>query len=96
MSESWQPQLMSKKAVNAKSGHRTQSDNQPGWVGFVGVELFIQGDQVWFSEVSPRPHDTGMVTMISQRYSEFELHAAGPILGLPVDVAYAQRPGPVL
>jgi phosphoribosylglycinamide formyltransferase 2 len=57
-----------------------------GGLGLFGVELFVKGDQVWFSEVSPRPHDTGMVTMCSQRFSEFELHARA-ILGLPVDVS---------
>jgi len=57
-----------------------------GGLGLFGVELFIKGDQVWFSEVSPRPHDTGMVTMASQRFSEFDLHARA-ILGLPVDVS---------
>src|ERR1700751_4980162 len=55
-----------------------------GGRGLFGVELFVKGDQVWFSEVSPRPHDTGMVTMCSQAQSEFELHARA-ILGLPVD-----------
>jgi len=57
-----------------------------GGRGIFGVELFVKGDQVWFSEVSPRPHDTGMVTMCSQVWSEFELHARA-ILGLPVDVS---------
>ncbi|HEU0220075.1 MAG TPA: ATP-grasp domain-containing protein, partial [Gallionella sp.] len=57
-----------------------------GGLGIFGVELFIKDDEVWFSEVSPRPHDTGMVTMCSQRHSEFELHARA-ILGLPVDVS---------
>ena len=57
-----------------------------GGLGLFGVELFIKGDKVWFSEVSPRPHDTGMVTMASQRFSEFDLHARA-ILGLPVDVS---------
>jgi phosphoribosylglycinamide formyltransferase 2 len=57
-----------------------------GGTGIFGVELFVAGDQVWFSEVSPRPHDTGMVTMASQHQSEFELHARA-ILGLPVDVS---------
>jgi phosphoribosylglycinamide formyltransferase 2 len=56
-----------------------------------GVELFVKGDEVWFSEVSPRPHDTGLVTLASQRYSEFELHARA-ILGLPVD-ASLRAPG---
>ena len=62
-----------------------------GGRGIFGVELFVKGDQVWFSEVSPRPHDTGMVTMVSQAQSEFELHARA-ILGLPVSVAL-RRPG---
>ena len=55
-----------------------------GGCGLFGVELFVKGDMVWFSEVSPRPHDTGLVTLMSQRFSEFELHARA-ILGLPVD-----------
>src|SRR6202162_5874161 len=55
-----------------------------GGRGVFGVELFVRGDEVWFSEVSPRPHDTGLVTLCSQRFSEFELHARA-ILGLPVD-----------
>jgi len=58
--------------------------NEIGGLGLFGVELFIQGDEVWFSEVSPRPHDTGMVTMVTQRQSEFDLHARA-ILGLPVN-----------
>jgi phosphoribosylglycinamide formyltransferase 2 len=62
-----------------------------GGRGLFGVELFIKGDQVWFSEVSPRPHDTGLVTLCSQRFSEFELHARA-ILGLPVDTAL-REPG---
>src|SRR5690606_27326880 len=62
-----------------------------GGRGLFGVELFVKGDQVWFSEVSPRPHDTGLVTLCSQRFSEFELHARA-ILGLPVDVAL-REPG---
>jgi phosphoribosylglycinamide formyltransferase 2 len=57
-----------------------------GGLGIFGVELFVKGDQVWFSEVSPRPHDTGMVTMCTQRFNEFELHARA-ILGLPVDTS---------
>ena len=57
-----------------------------GGRGLFGVELFVRGEQVWFSEVSPRPHDTGLVTLASQRFSEFELHARA-ILGLPVDVS---------
>jgi len=62
-----------------------------GGLGIFGVELFIKKDEVWFSEVSPRPHDTGMVTMASQRQSEFELHAKA-ILGLPVDTSLS-KPG---
>ena len=61
---------------------RTVTDNLGGW-GIFGVELFVKGDEVWFSEVSPRPHDTGLVTLISQELSEFALHARA-ILGLPV------------
>ena len=61
-----------------------------GW-GVFGVELFVKGDQVWFSEVSPRPHDTGLVTLATQTYSEFALHARA-ILGLPVDVTQ-REPG---
>ena len=66
--------------VKAIAGAVTESS---GGRGIFGVELFVKGDQVWFSEVSPRPHDTGMVTMVSQAQSEFELHARA-ILGLPV------------
>jgi phosphoribosylglycinamide formyltransferase 2 len=84
--ESWQPQAMSKKALaEAQRIARKVTDNLGG-LGLFGVECFVKGDQVWFSEVSPRPHDTGMVTMISQWQSEFELHARA-ILGLPVDVS---------
>jgi phosphoribosylglycinamide formyltransferase 2 len=84
--ESWQPQAMSADALkNAQSIAKTITDALGG-LGLFGVELFVKGDQVWFSEVSPRPHDTGMVTMCTQRLSEFELHARA-ILGLPVDVS---------
>jgi phosphoribosylglycinamide formyltransferase 2 len=62
-----------------------------GGLGLFGVECFVKGDEVWFSEVSPRPHDTGMVTMATQRQSEFELHARA-ILGLPVDT-HLRNPG---
>jgi phosphoribosylglycinamide formyltransferase 2 len=84
--ESWQPQPMTPTAL-AKSREiaKLVTDNLGGR-GIFGVELFVKGDQVWFSEVSPRPHDTGMVTMISQTQSEFELHARA-ILGLPVSTA---------
>jgi phosphoribosylglycinamide formyltransferase 2 len=89
--ESWQPQVMSPAALkNAQHIAKTITDALGG-LGLFGVELFVKGDQVWFSEVSPRPHDTGMVTMCSQRLSEFELHARA-ILGLPVDVSMT-KPG---
>ena len=84
--ESWQPQLMSTSALDkAKHIAKTVTDNLGGR-GLFGVELFIKGDDVYFSEVSPRPHDTGMVTMITQNQNEFELHARA-ILGLPVSTA---------
>lgn len=83
--ESWQPQPMSEKAL-AESQRIAQSITTAlGGFGIFGVELFVKGDQVWFSEVSPRPHDTGLVTLISQNLSEFALHARA-ILGLPVPV----------
>lgn len=83
--ESWQPQPMHDDAlVKAQQIARSVTDNLGG-LGLFGVELFVKGSQVWFSEVSPRPHDTGMVTMITQYQTEFELHARA-ILGLPVDV----------
>ncbi|NOT17363.1 MAG: formate-dependent phosphoribosylglycinamide formyltransferase [Sulfuriferula sp.] len=82
--ESWQPQVMSATALeNAQKIVHHVTENLGGR-GVFGVELFVKGDIVWFSEVSPRPHDTGMVTMCSQYQSEFELHARA-ILGLPVD-----------
>ena len=92
--ESWQPQPMASGALqksreiskavtdNLGLGH----DGKPGGLGLFGVELFVKGDDVWFSEVSPRPHDTGMVTMCTQWQNEFELHARA-ILGLPVNTA---------
>ena len=84
--ESWQPQAMAAAAlVESKRIAKAVTDSLGG-LGLFGVELFIKGDHVWFSEVSPRPHDTGMVTMCSQRFSEFDLHARA-ILGLPVDVS---------
>lgn len=84
--ESWQPHPMRSVAL-AKSREIAEAiTSDLGGLGIFGVELFVRGDQVWFSEVSPRPHDTGMVTMISQVQSEFELHARA-ILGLPVSVA---------
>ncbi|MEY4711264.1 MAG: hypothetical protein RIS88_714 [Pseudomonadota bacterium] len=82
--ESWQPHPMSPQAL-ARSREIAQAVTANlGGRGVFGVELFVQGDQVWFSEVSPRPHDTGMVTMATQWQNEFELHARA-ILGLPVD-----------
>jgi phosphoribosylglycinamide formyltransferase 2 len=84
--ESWQPHPMPSTALDkARAVARAVTDNLGG-LGVFGVELFIKGDMVWFSEVSPRPHDTGMVTMASQLQSEFELHAKA-ILGLPVNTA---------
>jgi phosphoribosylglycinamide formyltransferase 2 len=89
--ESWQPHPMSQKAwVSARDIAKKVTDNLGG-LGVFGVELFVKGDEVRFSEVSPRPHDTGMVTMASQHQSEFELHAKA-ILGLPVD-ASLKKPG---
>jgi phosphoribosylglycinamide formyltransferase 2 len=84
--ESWQPQPMSPRALQrAQDIARTITDDLGGW-GLFGVELFVKGDEVWFSEVSPRPHDTGLVTLISQDLSEFALHARA-ILGLPIHAA---------
>lgn len=81
--ESWQPQPMSAKALErAQQIAKAITDDLGGW-GVFGVELFVQGDEVWFSEVSPRPHDTGLVTLVSQDLSEFALHARA-ILGLPI------------
>ena len=89
--ESWQPQAMSPVALaRARDMAKRVTDNLGGR-GLFGVELFVRGDAVWFSEVSPRPHDTGMVTMCTQKQNEFELHARA-ILGLPVDTAL-REPG---
>ena len=84
--ESWQPQAMSPLALEKSRAIAKAVTESLGGRGLFGVELFVRGDQVWFSEVSPRPHDTGLVTLASQRFSEFELHARA-ILGLPVDVS---------
>jgi phosphoribosylglycinamide formyltransferase 2 len=84
--ESWQPQQMSALALQRSRDIAQKVTANLGGRGLFGVELFVKGDEVWFSEVSPRPHDTGMVTMCSQVFSEFELHARA-ILGLPVNVA---------
>lgn len=83
--ESWQPQAMSVTALVKAQQFAEKVTEALGGFGLFGVELFIKGDEVWFSEVSPRPHDTGMVTLISQNYSEFALHARA-ILGLPIPV----------
>ncbi|MBB5862934.1 formate-dependent phosphoribosylglycinamide formyltransferase [Xanthomonas sp. 3058] len=81
--ESWQPQPMSTAALQrSQEIAKAITDDLGGW-GLFGVELFVKGDEVWFSEVSPRPHDTGLVTLVSQELSEFALHARA-ILGLPV------------
>ncbi|MDQ1316304.1 MAG: phosphoribosylglycinamide formyltransferase 2, partial [Pseudomonadota bacterium] len=89
--ESWQPQPMSAAALKRAQDIAAAVTGNLGGRGIFGVELFVKGDTVWFSEVSPRPHDTGMVTMATQRQNEFELHARA-ILGLPVDVSL-REPG---
>ncbi len=89
--ESWQPQAMSAAALARAQEIAAAVTANLGGRGVFGVELFVKGDTVWFSEVSPRPHDTGMVTMATQRQNEFELHARA-ILGLPVD-ASLREPG---
>ncbi|HYF58397.1 MAG TPA: formate-dependent phosphoribosylglycinamide formyltransferase [Burkholderiaceae bacterium] len=89
--ESWQPHPMSARALERSRDVAAKVVAELGGTGLFGVELFVRGDEVWFSEVSPRPHDTGMVTMITQHQSEFELHARA-ILGLPVD-ASLRAPG---
>ncbi|ELO1556016.1 formate-dependent phosphoribosylglycinamide formyltransferase [Aeromonas hydrophila] len=81
--ESWQPQAMSELALARSKAVAAKVVEALGGYGLFGVELFIKGDEVWFSEVSPRPHDTGMVTLISQDLSEFALHVRA-ILGLPI------------
>ena len=82
--ESWQPQAMSPASLLLSQDIAFKVTHEIGGLGLFGVELFIKGDDVWFSEVSPRPHDTGMVTMTTQKQSEFDLHARA-ILGLPVN-----------
>lgn len=84
--ESWQPQKMNSAAILTSQDIAFKVTNEIGGLGLFGVELFIKGDNVWFSEVSPRPHDTGMVTMVTQKQNEFELHVRA-ILGLPVDTS---------
>ena len=82
--ESWQPQAMTQAALEESKRIANKVTIALGGCGIFGVELFVKGDKVWFSEVSPRPHDTGLVTLASQFQSEFELHARA-ILGLPVN-----------
>ena len=89
--ESWQPQPMNTLALERAQDMAAAITTELGGRGVFGVEFFVKGDEVWFSEVSPRPHDTGLVTLCSQRFSEFELHARA-ILGLPVDTAL-REPG---
>ncbi|WP_422689541.1 formate-dependent phosphoribosylglycinamide formyltransferase [Candidatus Methylopumilus universalis] len=84
--ESWQPQPMHEVALTKAREIAKKITDALGGLGLFGVELFVKNDQVWFSEVSPRPHDTGMVTMASQSQNEFELHARA-ILGLPVNTS---------
>ncbi len=84
--ESWQPQAMTPAALASAQDIGRRVTDALGGLGVFGVELFVKGDQVWFSEVSPRPHDTGLVTLATQTMSEFALHARA-ILGLPVDVS---------
>jgi phosphoribosylglycinamide formyltransferase 2 len=89
--ESWQPQAMTDTALKAAQAVAEKITNALGGHGLFGVELFIRGDEVLFSEVSPRPHDTGMVTLMSQDLSEFALHARA-ILGLPIPVIRQHGP----
>ena len=89
--ESWQPQAMSARAQAESERIALAVTEALGGRGLFGVELFVKGDQVWFSEVSPRPHDTGLVTLISQDLSEFALHARA-ILGLPIPQIRQQGP----
>ncbi len=89
--ESWQPQPMSEQALQRSREIANKVTESLGGWGLFGVELFIKGDDVYFSEVSPRPHDTGMVTLISQDLSEFALHARA-ILGLPIPVIRQHGP----
>jgi phosphoribosylglycinamide formyltransferase 2 len=89
--ESWQPQTMTNLALERSRDMAGKVTAALGGHGIFGVELFVKGDEVWFSEVSPRPHDTGLVTLVSQYQSEFALHARA-ILDLPVSTAL-KEPG---
>jgi phosphoribosylglycinamide formyltransferase 2 len=88
--QSWQPQAMTDSALKTAKDIAHKVTDALGGVGLFGVELFVKGDNVWFCEVSPRPHDTGMVTMTTQKQSEFELHVRA-ILGLPVDTSLQKQ-----
>lgn len=89
--ESWQPMAMKPAAIEKSRQIAKAVTDNLGGLGLFGVELFVKDEQVWFSEVSPRPHDTGLVTLCTQHQSEFELHARA-ILGLPVDTSL-RNPG---
>lgn len=89
--ESWQPQPMSSRALDRSMEIARAVVEDLGGYGLYGVELFVKGDDVWFSEVSPRPHDTGLVTLVSQDLSEFALHARA-ILGLPIPLIRQNGP----
>ncbi len=88
--ESWQPQLMGTSALSAAKAIALKVTDELGGVGLFGVELFVKGDNVWFCEVSPRPHDTGLTTLVTQKQNEFELHVRA-ILGLPVDTGLQKQ-----
>ncbi|ACN98300.1 phosphoribosylglycinamide formyltransferase 2 [Sulfurihydrogenibium azorense Az-Fu1] len=83
--ESWQPHIMSETALNKAKEIAKKITDELGGYGIFGCEMFVKGDEVWFNEISPRPHDTGMVTLISQNMSEFEIHLRA-ILGLPIEI----------
>lgn len=83
--ESWQPHPMSETALNKAKEIAKKITDELGGYGIFGCEMFVKGDEVWFNEISPRPHDTGMVTLISQNMSEFEIHLRA-ILGLPINI----------
>ena len=89
--ESWQPTPMSSAALNAAQDLARKVVDNLGGYGIFGVEFFVKGEDVIFSELSPRPHDTGMVTLVSQDYSEFDLHARA-ILGLPIPPVALRAP----
>ncbi len=90
--ESWQPHSMTEKALEKAKEIAKKITDALGGYGIFGCELFVKGDEVWFNEISPRPHDTGMTTMISQNMSEFEIHLRA-ILGLPIDIKMIANAG---